>query len=209
MGGSKDVLIVCNAKACHAPVSPVNGYIIVDEHSSGQIRGRHVGIFRSAASACGLQIVPNTDSRNPKAPRNMSPEVILCRNGHYLGSSLPSFYERGAPTDLFVDGSKTSVAVLNSDGGFSHVAFSVKEWKKEEDVACILLQAQPSNYGTGRIAGKASKERGKNTRKPVIGAPRDGHKIKVDWKEVTLLKKVEYPVSTTKSDVANSGSKVI
>ncbi|GAQ80341.1 hypothetical protein KFL_000520110 [Klebsormidium nitens] len=89
---------------CQTVLADLEGTAIIDEGPSA----RHVGILPAPpASECGVQIVPATDERNPKPPRDGIAEVILCRNGHFVGSRVPALKERGAPTDLFLDGTLT------------------------------------------------------------------------------------------------------
>lgn len=87
-------------------LTDLQGTAIIDEGPSA----RHVGVLPapdSASAGRGVQIVPAANERNPKPQRNGIIEVILCCNGHFVGSRVPALKERGAPTDFFLDGMLT------------------------------------------------------------------------------------------------------
>ncbi|GAQ80338.1 hypothetical protein KFL_000520080 [Klebsormidium nitens] len=87
-------------------------------------------------------IVPNTDPRNPKTLKNWIPEVILCRNGHFVASCIPLFQKRGSPTNLFLDAAKTEVQISAMGDGETDsdmfLELPVKDWKCDEDAGCVL-----------------------------------------------------------------------
>jgi hypothetical protein len=99
---------------------------------------RLLGISQNNLSKSGSKAVPVSNSRNPKPPNDLVPEVNRCSDGHLVGSRVTLLQEKGAHTVRVLNGALTTVQTVEKVGNRAS-----QDWRLDEAFSCVR-QGRPA-----------------------------------------------------------------